>query len=133
MRLNDPSTLSRLRELEEARIRAIVREEIVNALGALAREADHQDMPYETGELESSALQALRKAAEGTVTRLTCPHEEYALWNDRRCARCSEPEPAPSNPFEDKELEPGCNHAFARDDATGVDVCQLCEGVKRNG
>lgn len=117
-------------DLQEKLVRAIVQEEIVKALQALGREAAHLDMPYETGELESSALSAVGKVAEGTVARLTCEHEEYPLWNDRRCSQCGEPEPTPVNPFEGKPLNPGCNHAFARDDESGEVRCQVCEGVK---
>jgi hypothetical protein len=134
MRLNDPATLNHLRELEEARIRAIVREEIVNALGALKREAEHQDMPYETGELESSALSTIGKVAEGTVARLTCEHPSYPKWHGvSRCGRCGEPEPAPVNPFED--------HEHVHDDSEGTPTpCIECgapypgsKGAKTNG
>lgn len=103
MRLNDPATLNHLRELEDARIRAIVREELVNALGALKREAEYQDTPYETGELESSALSAIGKAAEGAAARLTCKHPSYTDYHGRKCSQCGEPEPVPANPFEDHE------------------------------
>lgn len=90
-------------ELQEKWVRAIVREEIVNALGALGREASHQDMPYETGELESAALSAIGKVAEGAVQRLICPHETYSAWHGvSRCSRCGEPEPPPGNPFEEQ-------------------------------
>lgn len=101
------------RTAQEKLIRRIVREEIANALGALAREARDQDMPYETGELESAALSAIRKAAEGTVQRLTCPHEKYSSWgglwvqSTPRCDRCGEPEPEPVNPFEGEETHDG--------------------------
>lgn len=126
-----------LRDLREQRlaplrdeIRAIVREEIVNALGALGREADSLDS-YDTGELESAALNAIGKAADGTVQRLTCPHERYTHWGTGSlCTRCGEPEPAPENPFKDKEPDPDCNHAWlVLED--GSRVCQLCEGVRR--
>ena len=108
MRINDPTTLNKMRELEENWIRSIVREEIASALGALKREAEHQDMPYETGELESSALNAIGKVAEGTVARLTCEHGEYNTWRGvSRCDRCGEPEPTPVNPFETEETSRG--------------------------
>lgn len=91
-------------EANEQLIRAIVREEIVNAFGALRREADHQDMPYETGELESAALSAIGRVMEGTISRLTCDHPSYYPWRgSSRCGRCGEPEPLPANPFETKE------------------------------
>lgn len=90
----------------EDRIRRIVREEIARAFGALGREAESQDMPYETGEIEAAALRALKNTAEGTVTRLTCDHPSYGSWyngRDPRCSRCGEPEPQPVNPFETEE------------------------------
>jgi hypothetical protein len=96
--------LQDLQARREDAIRKIVREEIVNALGALARSADQLDMPYETAELDSRALENIKAAAEGAVRRLTCPHGTYQDWGpeSRRCSRCGEPEPAPVNPFEDR-------------------------------
>lgn len=102
MRLNDERTQAARRRVEEARIRRIVREEIVAAMGALAREADHLDAPYETAELDSRALENIKAAAEGAVKRLTCEHEFTSAWGPR-CARCGEPEPEPQNPFEPEE------------------------------
>lgn len=116
-------------------VRQIVQEEIAKAFGALGREAGSLDS-YDTGELESAALSAIGKAADGTVARLTCPHETYesrgGLYQPApsTCRRCGEPEPALENPFEDKAPDPGCNHAWlALED--GSRVCQLCEGVRR--
>lgn len=108
-------------------VRSIVREEIVRALGALAREADHLGMPYETAELDSRALGNIKAAAEGAVQRLLCPHEKHYIWYGvSRCARCGEPETMPENPF--TSLDPNCNHAFTTED--DVTKCQICEGVK---
>lgn len=93
--------MSYLQGLEDQRlepVRQIVREEIVKALQALAREAEHQDS-YDTPEITSRALDALHDAAEGAVKRLTCEHEYSELW-DPRCIKCSEPQPEPVNPFE---------------------------------
>lgn len=88
------------------KVRAVVREEIAKAFGALARESAYLDYPYETAELDSRALSNIKEAAEGTVKRLTCPHEEYSTWHDvPKCARCGEPEPEPRNPFETNEDE----------------------------
>ena len=90
--------------MTEDDVRRIVREEIVNALRALAREADEQDS-YETQELDSRALGNIVKAAEGAVVRVLCVHEEYRDgWPGRpaRCSRCVEPQPEPVNPFEEK-------------------------------
>lgn len=98
-------SLARARaDTTEQLIRTIVREEIVRALGALAREADSLDAPYETAELDSRALSNIKEAAEGAVRRLTCPHERYYSWHggrDSRCSACGEPEPEPQNPFEE--------------------------------
>lgn len=90
-------------DAQRSYIRRIVREELVAALQAMAREADRLDMPYETAELDSRALDNISKVAEGTVTRLTCPHEKTWTWSDKeRCSRCGEPIPAPDNPFEEQ-------------------------------
>lgn len=107
MRLRED--LARLKaETTEQLIRTIVREEIVNALGVLKREAEHLDMPYETAELDSRALSNIAEAAEGAVRRLTCSHPEYYTWHDvPRCGRCGEPQPIPANPFETKEKPRG--------------------------
>lgn len=103
MRIKEELARLHLQNLEGL-VRTIVREEIAKAFGALAREAEHQDMPYETGELEASALRALKSVAEGTVARLTCPHETYrTYYGEPRCSRCGEPEEVPANPFEGKE------------------------------
>jgi len=130
MRLNDPVTARKRRELEDAHLRAIVREEIVNALGALAREAEYQDMPYETGELESSALSAIGKVAAGAVARLTCEHEVYRSYysgRPARCGACGEPEPEPVNPF----AEP---HEHVHDDSEGEPTnCIECGAPYRKG
>lgn len=116
MRLND----EKMRKAREARIRAIVREEIVAALGALAREAADQDTPYDTAELDSRALGNIEKVAEGAVRRLTCPHEEYYTWHDvPKCARCSEPEPEPVNPF-----EPEHEHTYDDNEGTPTDCIE---------
>lgn len=94
--------------LTEADVRRIVQEEIAKAFGAFAREADHQD-GYDADTIESYALRALQRTAEGTAVRVTCLHEAYggrgvrtapAL---RTCRRCGEPEPVPSNPFEEDQ------------------------------
>lgn len=48
----------------EDQIRKIVREEIARALSAAGEVADNADMPYETGEIESTALRAINKVME---------------------------------------------------------------------
>jgi hypothetical protein len=112
----------RLTPNQEKQVRAIVREEIVKAFQVLGREADGLDTPYETAELDSRALENIKAAAEGTVRRLTCPHEEYYTWGlytvVSRCGRCGEPEPEPVNPFEAEEPT-----RRARTCPVGPDVC----------
>lgn len=88
---------------DEQAVRRIVREEIVNALGALKREADYQDTPYETAELDSRALGNIAQVAEGVIQRLNCPHERYgSYWaGESRCSTCGEPEPELADPFKE--------------------------------
>lgn len=137
MQITEAMARKRL-ELTEQLIRSVVREEIVRALGALAREADHLDMPYETAELDSRALENIKAAANGAVQRLTCPHEQYSTSVVQGaapyCRRCGEPQPEPENPFEDRPLDPDCKHAFATEfraeEPVRITVCQICEGVK---
>jgi hypothetical protein len=128
MRLND----DRMQEARDNRIRAIVREEIVNALGVLRRAADHEFNSTES-EIAERAATVLESVAGSTAYRLTCPHERYTTWGSGpRCSRCGEPEPEPEpeNPFE-KPLDPHCDHAFAVEGS--VRSCQICGGVKTNG
>jgi hypothetical protein len=98
MRLNDERAQAARRRVEEARIRRIVREEIVAALQVLARATDGLD-DYDTAELDSRALGNIEKAAENTIRRLTCEHE-FKDYQPDRCWRCDEPAPEPVNPFE---------------------------------
>jgi hypothetical protein len=83
-------------------VRAVVREEIARAFQAFRREAER----YDGGEIRDMAADALATVLDGTVTRLTCPHEKYQDWGfgpQPQCARCGEPEPQPVNPFEPHE------------------------------
>lgn len=127
-----PTYLQNLQQEREEPIRRIVREEIVKALQALAREAEDQDMPYETGELESAALRAIGRVMEGTVGRLTCPHEGYypqgfsdsfMAGTRQRCDRCGEPEPEPENPFEGPPTDGAPYPGKARTCPVGPDIC----------
>jgi hypothetical protein len=88
--------------LTEADVRRIVQEEIAKAFGAFAREADHQD-GYDADTIESYALRAVQRTAEGTAVRVTCLHEASVGRGVRTCRRCGEPEPVPSNPFEEDQ------------------------------
>lgn len=99
MRLND----EKMQAAREARIRVIVREEIVAALQVLGRAASYEGAMTES-EIAERAATVLEGAAEGAVRRLTCEHEKYTSWGSRSyCSRCGEPEPEPVNPFETKE------------------------------
>lgn len=129
MRLTDESMQRARREAEEARIRAIVREEITQAIKVLARASDDLDRPYETGELESSALSAVGKVMDDTVVRLTCEHV-FQDYQPGKCWNCNEPAPEPVDQF--KAPDPDCNHAWTLGD-DGTRACQLCEGVKTDG
>lgn len=132
MRLND----EKMQAAREARVRAVVREEIVAALQVLGRAADYEYRSTES-EIAERAATTVGAVAENAVVRLTCKHERYTDWGSRSyCSRCGEPEPEPVNPFEPRPLEPGCNHAFATEfqaDETPVTTCQICGGVKIHG
>lgn len=93
-------------QLQEQWVRAVVREEIARAFGALQRAASDLDAPYDTAELDSRALGNIAQAAENAVRRLTCPHEKYFTWHGRpRCSRCGEPEPELEDPFKEQTPE----------------------------
>lgn len=99
MRLND----EKMQAAREARVRAIVREEIVAALGVLGRAAASEYLSTES-EIAERAATTVGAVAENAVVRLTCKHQRYYTWYDvLKCARCGEPEPEPVNPFETKE------------------------------
>lgn len=53
--------------MDETRIRAIIREEIALAFGALSASAQYLDMPYETSELDSRALSNIGQTADQAV------------------------------------------------------------------
>lgn len=129
MRINDEDGQA-ARLVQEDRIRRIVREEIIAALQVLSRSAHGLDMPYETAELDSRALENITAAAENAVQRLTCEHE-FRDYQPEKCWNCREPAPEPVNPFEVKPLDPGCEHAFVTEGTTTT--CQICEGVKTDG
>lgn len=94
--------------LSESRIRAIVREEIGQALGALGRAADDLDMPYETAEIDSRVYSGAAQVAQRALSELiqcwTEGHEFKSIWNKplETCRRCGAPVPTPVNPFEEE-------------------------------
>lgn len=90
-------------DAQRSYIRRIVREEIVAAFQAMAREAE----TYDGGEIKDMAADMLSSVLSGTVVRLACSHEKTNVWGqheyrEERCSRCSEPIPAPDNPFEEQ-------------------------------
>jgi hypothetical protein len=136
MHMHNEQEARKRAEAQENRLRAIVREEITQALRALDFAASDLD-DYDTPELDSRAYSAGRQVAQRAVTRLqqcwTEGHAFKTIW-DRpldTCRRCGAPVPEPVNPFEPKQLDPGCKHDFAIEGE--VTVCLLCEGVKTNG
>lgn len=68
-------------------IRAVVREEIALAMKALDAAADSADVAYETGELESSGLRAVRSA----VDRFTSEYADLCEWADTERKRLTDP------------------------------------------
>ncbi len=107
MRLNDEKEQAALRQTQENRIRAIVREEISHALGALDLAANSLD-GYDTPELDSRAYSAGREVAQRALSELkhcwTEDHVFKSIWDEPRdtCRRCGAPVPEPVNPFEEK-------------------------------
>lgn len=110
----------------EATVRRVVREEIRDLLDMAVREAEHQNVPYETPEITQRSLEVVGEIAKGLIKRLTCEHE-FRDYFGPRCWNCGEPRP--ENPFETKALDPACGHAFTRNDDDGTRTCQLCEGT----
>jgi hypothetical protein len=88
-------------QIQEQWIRAIVREEIVEAFRVLGRAA-HTEGNSTESEIAERAASVLELVAGGVALRLTCPHKEYTGWTPdyQTCTRCGEPEPEPVNPFE---------------------------------
>jgi hypothetical protein len=112
MRLNDDNVQALAQEAEAVRIRAIVREEIAQALGALDLAAHDLD-DYETPELDARAYQAGRQVAQQALRELkecwTEGHTFKSIWDEPRdtCRRCGAPVPEPENPFEDRTKNDG--------------------------
>lgn len=96
MRLND----EKMQEARDARVRAIVREEIVAALQVLGRAAASEYLSTES-EIAERALRASEDVFTNAAHRLTCEHNYR--FGQGRCWDCDEPEPEPVNPFETKE------------------------------
>lgn len=87
-----------------ARVRAVVREEIALAFGALAVSADKAD-GYETPEIEGRIYSGLKEVAEAAVRDIKLCwteghlHEEWGQVYEK-CRRCGAEQ---ENPFETKE------------------------------
>lgn len=67
--------------MDENKIRQIMREEISRALKILALEADNAD-GYETGELKSAGLGAVRDSAESTARSVLETYHGYPCSHD---------------------------------------------------
>jgi hypothetical protein len=92
-----------------ARVRAVVREEIGLAFGALARSADKADIAYDTPEIESRVYSGVQTVAEAALQDIRLCwteghlHEEWGQVYET-CRRCRAPQP---NPFETKDQTDG--------------------------
>lgn len=76
-----------LNPVQTEQVRIIVRQEVALAMKALKEAADQADMPYETGELESSALRAIGNA----VDRFSTEYREMCEWTDGERKRLTDP------------------------------------------
>jgi hypothetical protein len=104
--------------MDETRIRAVIREEIALAMKALKEAADRADMPYETVELESSALRAIGNAVDRFQTEYKAMYE----WTDGEVARLTDP-------FTGKAPDvASCDHFYPYDRSTQTqaNTCQNC-------
>lgn len=102
--------INRLPELNQTQTdqaRAMMREEIALALGALSAAANHLDMPYETGEIEGTALRAITQSADRAV-------QEY----EARCEAADAERDASTNPFEEP-AKPHVHRFEYADDGAG--------------
>lgn len=73
--------------MDETRLRAVIREEVALAIKTLGTAAESADMPYETGELESSALRAIQTA----TGRFLNEYKDACEWTDGERKRLTDP------------------------------------------
>lgn len=73
--------------MDETKLRTIIREEIALAMKTLGAAAESADMPYETGELESSALRAIQTA----TGRFLGEYKDACEWTDGERKRLTDP------------------------------------------
>jgi hypothetical protein len=100
--------------MDETRMRAVMREEITLAMKTFATAAENSDVPYETGELESSALRAVQTAA----SRFLSEYSDACEWTDGERKRLTDP-------FTGEAPDVvSCDHIFWEN------TCQSC-GAKR--
>ncbi|WP_030248231.1 hypothetical protein [Streptomyces sp. NRRL S-455] len=103
--------------MDEARVRTVIREEIALAMKALKEAADRADMPYETGELESSALRAIGSAVDHFQTE----YKTMCEWTDSERKRLTDP-------FTGEAPDVAtCEHFYPYDLATKTQA-GICEG-----
>src|ERR1044072_3802111 len=112
--------------MDETRLWAVIRagvsggagsrEEIARAMKALKEAADRADMPYETGELESSALRAVGNAAD----HFQPEYRAMCEWTDGERKR-------PTDPFTSEAPDvASCEHwwPYDRESKRQADVCK---------
>lgn len=108
--------------MDKDETRALIREEIALAMKALKEAADQADMPYETGELESSALRAIGSA----VGHFQAEYKAMCEWTDGERKRLTDP-------FTGEAPDvASCDHFYPYDRATQTQAgtCQDC-GARR--
>jgi hypothetical protein len=128
--------VNRLPELNQAQIdqvRAMMREEIALAFGALSAAASYLDMPYETSELDSRALtnigQAADRAAQEYEARCETADEERA-----EAAKNPFAEPKPDTAVDDTtEALRVIRDSLAGSGAHPDHVARLDRLIKRRG
>lgn len=103
--------------MDETRLRVVIREEIALAMKTLRTAADNADMPYETGELESSALRAVQAAA----SQFLGEYRDACEWTDGERKRLTDP-------FTGEAPDvASCDHFYPRNpDGTWSKTCKNC-------
>lgn len=104
--------------MDETRLRAVIREEIALAVKTLGTAAGNADMPYETGELESSALRAVTTATGQFLTE----YKDACEWTDGERKRLTDP-------FTGQAPDvASCDHFYPydRESRRQADTCKNC-------
>lgn len=104
--------------MDETRLRTIIREEVALAMKTLGAAAESADMPYETGELESSALRAISTA----TGRFLSEYKDACEWTDGERKLLT-------NPFTGEAPDvASCDHFYLYDPTAGrwSNTCKNC-------